>query len=127
MHGGVFLCLCAFAKNLPLVGPHGQKSHHIGTAHVARMPHAPLFGGSQDEKTSPIQVSLFILEAIVQVSNAFSNLVQKTLGYQRRCAGEFVDCLYLVIRTVCEGSYMMSKSFSAQEQTRYPTCGGHIW
>ena len=50
----------------------------IGITHGKRMPHATrLLRLPADEKFHPIQIDFFSAQAIVQITNALANLVQK--------------------------------------------------
>jgi hypothetical protein len=51
------------------------------------MPHDPATPVPTDEKTHPVQVSLLGAEAIVKVTNALPNLIQKAGRAQNRRAG----------------------------------------
>ncbi|MGB4925619.1 MAG: hypothetical protein WBP25_03880 [Giesbergeria sp.] len=54
------------------------------------MPNAALLGRPQHEKPEPIPVSLFGLEAIVQIPNALPNLIQEALEYQMWRGSDFI-------------------------------------
>lgn len=63
----------------------------------------------------------------MQVPNTLSNLAQQVFDTSGGAPATLSFLLYPVIRAAYEGNDMMSKGFSAQKQTRYPTCEGHIW
>jgi hypothetical protein len=63
--------------NPPLSGQHGQESLKLCGPHIARMPHWPAATVPTNEQTHPIQIDFFRAEAIVQIPNAFSHLIQQ--------------------------------------------------
>lgn len=58
--------------------PHSTCVHHCGRR--IAVPHTTGTTMSAVEKTHPVQVSLFGIEAIVKVANALANLVQQSNG-----------------------------------------------
>lgn len=69
-------------RHLALVRQHGQKGLDLGLAQLARMPQ-PV---KADEPARPVQIGLFRAQAVVQIADALSHLVQQAPGLQGRAA-----------------------------------------
>ena len=50
---------------------------YLSIAHVIRMWHATLRGAPADKEAYPVDIGFFRLEAIVQISNPLSHLVEQ--------------------------------------------------
>jgi hypothetical protein len=61
--------------------------------HVAWMPHFTAFCTPANEKSNPIQVNFFSVEAIVKVSQTLPHLIHQARGTHRR-DGDFHDFTY---------------------------------
>lgn len=72
-------------RNLAFIGQHGQESFNLGFTHVARMPHFAAPPVPSDEESDPMQVSFFGLQAIVQIPDTLTHLIQQPRGLQSWC------------------------------------------
>ena len=64
-------------RHLAFVGQHAQEGLHLRLPHVARVAHAAVAAVPADEESRPIDVGFFGLKAIVQITDAFAQLVKQ--------------------------------------------------
>jgi hypothetical protein len=89
----------ATCRHLGLVGHHGQKRSNVLRSQVAGMAHATtLRSAPADEKSDPVQVGFFGLEAIVHVPNSLAHLIEQADRLQQGSTafhGKIYTCLYI--------------------------------
>lgn len=67
-------------RHLALVRQHGQKSFYLGLAQATRVTQAMKL----DEPAHPVEVGLLCAQAVVQIADALTHLVQQTRRLQGR-------------------------------------------
>jgi hypothetical protein len=74
-------------RNLPFICFHVEKSLDLCRSHVAQMAHHPTTPMPADKKAHPVRVGFFRLQAVVEMPEALSKLVEEPGGCERRRAG----------------------------------------
>ena len=96
--GTTLTLLVSGRGHIPRNGQPGQKCLYLRTAHRCRM----LKAVEPDEHSYPIDISLLRAYAVVQIVDAFAQLVENFHGFKRRqrCSAAFHDYLMLYEITV---------------------------
>lgn len=64
-------------RDLHLIGQHRAEGFNLPLAYILGVAHGVVASVPTDEKPSPVKVNLFSLVAIVQIANAFTELVKQ--------------------------------------------------